>query len=142
MINEKVGGDKVVVTMAALLHDIGRLHDNDDPDHGYRVAPSLFDAATDLAWVDPVEWGKIAHIVFEHCLPGPGDFLEMQIVKDADKLDLFRNKMGGPDPHRLALDISKNEILHFKNYVLTEESKIIQRPDFGKKDEKTGVIFD
>ena len=113
-----------VVGLAALLHDVGRIHDGRDYDHGYRGAAIAFKVAgnvfasgknqLDLATPTGfhkkmVELGKIADIVSRHCLPGPGDYLEMQIVKDADKLD--RVRFGGKkavDVNRLALVESKS----------------------------------
>lgn len=118
--------NKGMVGMAALLHDIGRVNDGADPDHGYRGAPIAFKLAASLMaqgqnkialatpkgfYAKMAELGRIADIVSRHCLPGPGDYLEMQIVKDADKLD--RVRLGGPDAvdlDQLALPVSKTLI--------------------------------
>jgi len=105
-----------VVGLGALLHDIGRVHDGKDLDHGFRGAPIAFKVAGNVfasnqsAMATPkgfygkmAELGKVCDIVARHCLPGPGDYLEMQIVKDADKLD--RVRFGGVkslDVNRLA----------------------------------------
>ena len=123
---DKLVVNRGVIGLSALLHDIGRVNDGKDPDHGYRGAPVAFRVAgnimakgkNQLKLATPkgfhagmVELGKIADIVTRHCFPGPGDYLEMQIVKDADKLDRVRlNGVEAVDLDRLALEASKTLI--------------------------------
>jgi hypothetical protein len=119
--------DPEVIGMAALMHDIGRVHDGDDEFHGFRgvattirVACTIFAQPSQLTialspgmdipniYTVQQKLGRIADIVCRHSEAGPGDYLEMQVVKDANKLD--RVRFGGQehvDASRLAFpDIS------------------------------------
>lgn len=87
------------VVVPALLHDLGRVDDSGDPEHGLRGAKPAAKALTileesGLALLDPVRWGATIDIVIHHCEQIPGLFLEGSIVRDADILDLYR------DPNR------------------------------------------
>ena len=111
--------DLGMVLCGACFHDIGRIDDGPDAEHGFRAARAALVAANLTAREMPellpasrsehdVWKGKLLEIIFHHCDYGPGTFLEMQIVKDADKLDRFRLSPQGPDPDRLALETSRN----------------------------------
>jgi len=102
-IMKKTGGNKHIVSFAALCHDIGRVNHNRDRNHGYRgasvairVAGNIF-AANPMSMALPKDFngtmvvmGKIADIVSRHCLDHRPDYLEMQIVNDANILDRVR----------------------------------------------------
>lgn len=131
--------NKGIVGLASLLHEIGRIHDGKDPNHGFRGASIAFRVAGNIFATGPnklalatpkgmqaklVELGRIADIVNRHCMKGPGDYLEMQIVKDADKLDRVRIKgAASVDVDRLALDVSRS--LVGEAVRLYEDSKVI-----------------
>jgi hypothetical protein len=113
----------------AAFHDIGRISDGSDPDHGWRAARQVLVAANQVALSLPemlpigrsqqdVWKGRLLEIVFHHCEPGHGSFIEMQIVKDADKLERFRLTPEGPDPERLALAVSRDMIEDARRYIL------------------------
>ena len=83
-------GDVGLILCGAAFHDIGRINDAGDPDHGFRAARQVLVAANQVALtlpeMLPVEraaqdvWkGKLLDIVFHHCEFGPGTFIEMKI---------------------------------------------------------------
>ncbi|MCK4670260.1 MAG: HD domain-containing protein [Nanoarchaeota archaeon] len=86
-LNEKI--DMKAVTIAALLHDVGRVDDGLDPNHGNRSAI----LAEDFLKKNNIECNieLIKRIIRRHC---EDDFseapVECLIVGDADKLDRFR----------------------------------------------------
>lgn len=112
----RVGGNVEMVVAAGLLHDVGRIHDKGDPMHGYRGVYYAIQAMMDPVWVNcmlPLNMsnkGMVTDIIIHHCEPGPGTFLEMQIVKDADKLD--RVRFQGDNELSAVLDVDR---LHFKD---------------------------
>lgn len=125
-------GDCGLVLCAAALHDIGRLNDEADPEHGLRAARQVLVAANEVAVALPellpgrseqdVWKGKLLEMVFHHCEPGPGTFIEMKIAKDADKLDRFRLGPEALDPERLALHVSRELIDQARRYVKQDMS--------------------
>ena len=111
-----------VIQMAAVFHDIGRVSDKADATHGYGGAGWLL-KITSKSWdirnsIEADAWGEVLDIIIHHCEPGPGTFPEMQIVKDADKCDRFRLSEEGPDPSRLALDVTRDMLPEIKEFVL------------------------
>lgn len=138
--NNKLVVNRGVVGFAALLHDVGRVHDGRDPAHGYRGASTAVRVATTIYASGKNQWdlilpkdfhkkvaelGMIADIVNRHCLKGPGDYLEMQIVKDADKLDRVRfSGKRSVDVDRLALDVSRDMVEEAVE--LYEESRVAE----------------
>lgn len=120
-----------VVILGAAMHDMGRRNERQDPDHGWRGVVLACQTMVDMAYpmsgasrlfgVDeppefpeiriipgnPIVLGKVCDIVCRHCLVGPGDWPGLQIVSDADRLELMRGGHGATDPNRLALDVSR-----------------------------------
>jgi len=96
------GGDRFVVSAAALLHDIGRVNIFSDPAHG-RWGAVL--AREILERMDvPADHALICLIIERHDDPrderdGP---IELTIVKDADRLELLRIAPDYLDLGRLA----------------------------------------
>ncbi|MCK5612497.1 hypothetical protein KAR91_62065 [Candidatus Pacearchaeota archaeon] len=121
-------GDAGLIMCGAAFHDIGRINDGADPDHGFRAARQVLVAANQVALSLPemlpvgrseqdVWKGKLLDIVFHHCEFGPGTFIEMQICKDADRLDRFRLGPTALDPSRLALHVSEELMDEARRYV-------------------------
>lgn len=120
-------GDCGLVLCGAAFHDIGRIDDGADSDHGLRAARQVLVAANEVAVSLPellperseqdVWKGKLLEIVFHHCEVGPGTFMDMKIVKDADRLDRFRLGPEALDPNRLALNVSRELIDQARRYV-------------------------
>lgn len=110
-----------MIQTAAVFHDIGRINESNDPMHGYNGAGWLLKIAScsrDLIHtLAAKEWGIVLEIIIHHCEPGPGTFPEMQVVKDADKCDRFRLSEEGPDPKRLALDVTRELLPEIKEFV-------------------------
>ena len=95
----------------AFIHDLGRLNDNHDPEHGYRAALIAEKIAGDLIAVDAVE----LDLLMEACQGHSDGHLEADVTVmtcwDADRLDLGRVGIR-PDPLRLCTAIAREpEIL-------------------------------
>lgn len=106
-LSERYGGNKAAIISGAILHDIGRINDGEDPRHGYRAVVSATAAMMEEDWLLPVptpigsedgflslslpQIGKACCAVAHHCLgQGLQPTLEMKLVRLADQLDLFR----------------------------------------------------
>ncbi len=144
MIMAETGGHRHIVGYSALMHDIGRLHSDPDRNHGYRGASfAIRIAGNDYAnsplstnefYGTMVILGKIAEIVSRHCLPDIPDYLEMQIVHDANILDRVRfNGRDSIDVSRFALPDVSEPLIDAALELLDEEpvaepvqSKVIQ----------------
>ncbi|MBN1573244.1 MAG: HD domain-containing protein [Deltaproteobacteria bacterium] len=112
------GGDIEVVSVAAILHDIGRKNIFGDPGHGARGAKMAREIIEGLeADVDVM---KVVDIIARHDEPGRdvnggGESLELTILRDADRLELLRISPGYLDLERLKTD----EALKLVPYVLS-----------------------
>ena len=112
-----------VILMSAICHDLGRTNDGHDPLHGYagvlpaiRFMDSLRVLETIFIWQKggPTQAchpaGKIMDIIIHHVDNSPGSIEEMQIVKDADKLDHMRFGKETLIKERLCLPASRKLI--------------------------------
>ena len=117
---EKPKRSRRIIQMAAVFHDIGRENDGADPDHGSMGEDwSGFIITGDLRrQFKKGELAAAGYIIGLHCDPSPGTSLEMKVVKDADKCDRFRLSEEGPDPSRLALDVTMELLPEIKKFVL------------------------
>lgn len=110
-----------IIQTASVFHDIGRLHNDADPIHGYSGAGWLLKISGSGDWLrkslSSKEFGIVLAIIIRHCKRGPGTFPEMRVVKDADKCDRFRLSEEGPDPSRLALDVTRELLPEIKEFV-------------------------
>lgn len=113
-IAEAEGGDVEIVSVAAILHDIGRRNIFGDPGHGERGAKM---AAEILVRLDAdVDVEMVADVIARHDEPGEGEGepLELSILRDADRLELMRISPDYLDLTRLKTD----EALRLVPYVL------------------------
>lgn len=104
------------IFFAAMTHDMGRTHERTGPGHGVmgsfrcrQFVAYLKDIGLFKGSADVIDFS--AMIVVQHCRPGPGDYLELQVVRDADKLERMRS--GGRanlDASRLCHQVSKDLI--------------------------------
>lgn len=111
------------VILAGAFHDVGRLDDSADPDHGrrgvHRVAMGIHNIYYDpvRSWpkgvlhyrdenADLVTFWNIYQAVAEHPDGGPGTTMQAKVLKDADKIDLDRAHRGKLDEDRLDLEAS------------------------------------
>lgn len=80
------------VLIAALMHDIGREKDNNNPEHGERGARI---ARKILEEMNPgINIDLVCDMIRRHNDPTDGDYIELMILKEADRLDMYRM---GPD---------------------------------------------
>lgn len=79
--------DKKVIVIAALLHDVGRVNDYDDPEHGERgaVMAKEFIRAHRI----DVDTSLVSRCIAGHVKENNTE-VECKIIGDADKLDRFR----------------------------------------------------
>jgi len=96
------GGDRPTLKAAALLHDIGRRGIFADPGHGKRGADMALEILARIG--APWDREKIAELILHHDDPGDDGPIDLVILKDADRLELFRVFPGYLDLERLATD--------------------------------------
>ncbi len=120
-IAKAVGGDVEVITVAAILHDIGRENIFGDPGHGVRGAKIAGEILRKLeADIDvDIDVERVVDIIARHDEPGDegqegGESLELTILRDADRLELLRISPDYLDLERL----KTNEALRLVPYVL------------------------
>lgn len=128
--------DPYIIAISARLHDMGRMDDGDDPEHGERGVKMLntflkihqdkfaHDYDTEMRVLLEAmdernvsiflqrKKGKILQCIKIHCDDSNGGDLYEKIIKDANKLDRYRININGPDPDRMGLpDISNSDEL-------------------------------
>lgn len=101
--------DREALRWAAGLHDLGRVDDGIDPDHGKRGGTWI---KANLASVIPPEVIRtVVYLVSWHSIEDeqiPHLTNELAVLKDADALD--RVRINDLDPSRLRFEISKSLI--------------------------------
>ena len=87
-IQEREGGDREIVEIAALFHDVGKCVDNTPAGHA-RAGAEICERYLDSRGFDPAKRARVAHIVRHHVhsMQDVPLSLEAQIVRDADLLD-------------------------------------------------------
>ena len=111
---DKVGGDRKVLVISALLHDVGRVNEGVDASHGPRGA--LMAREFILKHKIDVDADLVYACISRHSIdnPGPGA-KECMIIGDADKLDRFRlPECDSLDPSYLELPESHSLISYAK----------------------------
>ncbi|MEE0865465.1 MAG: HD domain-containing protein [Clostridia bacterium] len=117
---ENIGvDDKKIIVEAVKLHDIGRIGDGEDREHGEKGAIKAKQIMERKGFSQD-EIDKICFIIKEHCLSKKQNEKDIEnlpqekqkeysfllnVLKDADKLD--RVRLGDLDPKRLSLENSK-----------------------------------
>jgi len=115
------GADFEVVKIFAYTHDLGRLNDGDDPEHGLRSAKIVEDLYNQqLIIISPEQYQKLIYACSNHAITlALSDDLTIQTCWDADRLDLWR---AGIEPNLKFLytsDAKKSEtIIWAKNLSL------------------------
>lgn len=96
-LSEFFDADRRVIIVSALLHDVGRLNDWEDPGHGERGAvlakEFIFKHKID------VDAELVARCIAGHVKERNKE-IECRIIGDADKLDRLRFGENGPDALR------------------------------------------
>jgi len=100
MLAEQTGANSRVVEYFAFIHDLGRLNDNHDPEHGYRAALIAEKIAGDLIEVDEAELEFLIAACQGHSDGHQVADVTVMTCWDADRLDLGRVGIR-PDPGRL-----------------------------------------
>jgi uncharacterized protein len=113
---ELTGANRRVVEYFAFIHDLGRLNDNHDPEHGHRAALIAERIAGDLIEVSDHELELLAQACRTHSDGRIDGDITIQTCLDADRLDLGRVGIK-PCPTRLCTPIAKT------NAVLEEAYK-------------------
>ena len=103
---EQTGANRKVVEYFAFIHDLGRLNDNHDPEHGYRAALIAEKIAGDLLAVDEAELALLMEACRGNSDGHPAADVTVVTCWDADRLDLGRVGIR-PNPTRLCTDSAK-----------------------------------
>ena len=89
--------NREAIRWAAMTHDVGRINDDTDPDHGRRSAQWITDNLSDK--MSPEMLDTVTYITHWHVPPDaevPVMTTELKVLKDADALD--RVRLGDLDP--------------------------------------------
>jgi HD superfamily phosphodiesterase len=107
--------DTEVVRWAAVLHDVGRVDDGKDPEHGQRsadwlldnpaVASTLSDPQREVA-ASAIRW----HVPWDNEVPAEAHTPEWVCLKDADALDRLR--IGDLDPRLLRTEAAQELVVY------------------------------
>lgn len=89
LLAEKNGADKIVVSLFALFHDISRISDGQDPEHGYRSAIVIESFRKELNLTDE-QISKLTFACVKHTDGQISDDITIGTCWDADRLDLPR----------------------------------------------------
>ena len=113
--------------LAAIIHDMHRIDDDVDHNHGERASKNCLYVLEDLGFkLEKEELDIIVYCVVNHCLPNPEveewnlGHLALMILKDADSLDICRLDDYDPYKARLPWTAGQAEKAELLNY-LTED---------------------
>ncbi len=101
--------DRTALRYAAIAHDVGRVNDDRDPDHGRHSATWMNEHLAQK--MTPEELDTSTYAVHWHALPdkeAPVMTAELSILKDADNLD--RVRLGNFNPDYLRNSVSRSLI--------------------------------
>lgn len=104
---EKEGGDALVVSLFALLHDSRRINDEADPDHGPRAAILATQLhAEGLLPIDETQLSQLVYACKYHTDEIHTHEVTIGCCWDGDRLDLIRCGVT-PDPEYLNTETAK-----------------------------------
>lgn len=101
--------DLDIIAFSAALHDVGRIHNGEDPHHGKRSVqkinkhPEIYRILHNMFTGSQIE--RIERLISEHCIEDNGNDPLMSCLKDADALE--RVRFNGLDASFLRLDASQ-----------------------------------
>jgi putative nucleotidyltransferase with HDIG domain len=105
-----------VITVAALLHDIGRENDGKDPEHAKRSAVIAQEFLEQHDFDIDVE--AVKNVINYHTNPDDfKDTIEAKIVSDADKLDRLRFSRFNLNTDFFSLPEYSNSLIHIADMV-------------------------
>jgi uncharacterized protein len=90
LLAEKTGADIIVVRLFAFLHDVCRLNDGRDRQHGPRAADKLQELPESLIRIKPEQMDLLEYAIRHHTDGVTSDNPTIGTCWDADRLDLGR----------------------------------------------------
>ncbi|MEI6835940.1 MAG: HD domain-containing protein [Candidatus Falkowbacteria bacterium] len=107
---DQTGADLEVLSLFAYTHDLGRVHDDEDLEHGIRSAKIVEQMyAQKIIDITQVQYEQLIYACSYHCLDSArSDDLTVQACWDADRLDLWRDSIE-PLPHLLYTSEAKKD---------------------------------
>lgn len=105
---ENTGADRFVIEYFSLLHDLCRLKDGFDPEHGLRAAEFTRKELRDDIFLDTAQFALLMEAVEGHTHGIQHGNATIATCWDADRLDLGRVGVY-PDPMRLCTSEAKRE---------------------------------
>lgn len=108
LIAQSTGADLEVLRLFAYTHDLGRVNDDDDPEHGFRSAKIVEDLYSNkIINLRPEQYEKLIYACSYHMITSANsDDITIQACWDSDRLDLWRDNIE-PDPKYLYTEIAK-----------------------------------
>ncbi len=100
--------DQEVLKLFAYTHDLGRLNDGTDPEHGLRSAKIVEDLyKRRIIKLTPEQYQKLFYACANHMVTlAHSNDVTIQACWDADRLDLWRADIE-PDPQYLYTEVAK-----------------------------------
>lgn len=113
------------VVVPAILHDLGRIGDTPDHEHGVRGArPAakglMLMEETGLCHLGRGSWGRAIDTVIHHCEKGSSLWSQGIFVRDADILDIYRDGKNRVNTDRLSTMASVSFAEQAKAFSRTE----------------------
>jgi uncharacterized protein len=104
------GADPVVVELFAFFHDIRRMNEGRDPQHGLRAAEWVRSEGRAFIRLSDGSFDQLAYACEHHTHGKTHDDITICTCWDADRLDLDRVYIR-PDPGRLCTDAARDQEL-------------------------------
>lgn len=82
--------DRKVLLLFSLLHDVEKLEESGDPEHGQRAAQLVSDLQGDLFDLEPGQLDQLMEACAGHGIGGLHTDPTIQVCWDADRLDMSR----------------------------------------------------
>lgn len=101
------GADAAVVEYFAFLHDVKRLNDGRDPQHGQRAADFARTIRSTLIHLSDLQFEQLAYACAEHTRGLRHTGITIGTCWDADRLDLGRVNII-PDPKHLCTEAARD----------------------------------
>lgn len=98
--------DAELVVLFALIHDMRRVNDGHDPEHGRRAAILARELNDDLLGLARHRLDLLAHAIDGHTRMGPSTDPTVGVCLDADRLNLWRVGIR-PDPRFLSTSLAR-----------------------------------
>ena len=120
-ISKSTDADPEVLKLFAYTHDLGRVRDDEDPEHGFRSAEIVKDLYNKkIITLTKEQYDKLIYACSYHMVTlAESDDITIQACWDSDRLDLWRADIE-PDPQYLYTEIAKKpETISWAKSLLT-----------------------